>query len=615
MNEPTIESYGLIGDMRTAALVSQAGGIDWCCLPRFDSASVFAALLDSHRGGTWRIQPEGPGWRSTQRYQDGTNILETTFETTDGSQVLLQDFMPVDHAGRPSGEHPEIHRHLRGLRGEVAMSMLFMPRFEYAARATRLEIMQAGIFASDRTEQVLTMTSALPFEWAQDGGTATTRFSIREGQSRWLVLRYDDDDIHPVDRYDSARKLETTAAFWRMWAAAVRYDGPFRREVERSALALKLMTHAESGAIIAAPTTSLPEVIGGSRNWDYRFVWLRDAAFTLEALHAVGHVREADAFMRFVKRVCRHEGGGHLQIMYGIDGRRDLEERVLEHLSGYFNSKPVRVGNGAAGQLQLDVYGEVLQTAAIWRQYHPMTEGTWRVLRGLVDWVSRNWHLSDSSIWEVRGEARHYVFSKVMSWVALDRGIQMARELGLSGDVPQWEVARDAVFADVMSRGWSERYQSFAQAYDDDALDAAALAIPMVGFLPWDHPRVVSTIEAVARELTSADGELVFRYRHPDGLEGEEGAFSICTFWLAQDLAMIGKPDKAEKIFRRMLTHANHVGLFSEEIHPANGMFLGNFPQAFTHIALINCAQALERVKKKGTKSPSPGGGEGLGSV
>jgi len=596
MNQ-SIADYGMIGDMRTAALVSVRGAVDWCCMPRFDSSSVFAAILDPQRGGTWCVQPEG-GWTSSQRYLAGTNILETVFVLETGAEVLLQDFMPVDESGRPSGQHPEIHRHVRGVRGRAQMRMLFMPRFEYAARATRLEVMQAGLFASDRTDQVLTLSSGKPFDWAQDGGTATTSFEVNEGESRWLVLRYDDDDIHPVDRYDSARKLETTAAFWRKWTAAVRYDGPFRPEVERSALVLKLLTHADSGAIIAAPTTSLPEVFGGSRNWDYRFVWLRDAAFTLEALNAVGHVKEADEFMRFLKRVCRHEGGGHLQIMYGIDGRRDLQERQLEHLSGFGGSKPVRVGNGAAGQLQLDVYGEVLQTAALWRQYHPMTDGTWRVLRGLVEWVSCNWHQPDSSIWEVRGEVRHYVFSKVLSWVALDRGIQMAEELNLAGDTRTWRIARDQLFHDVMTNGWSEHHQSFVQAYGDDALDAASLAIPMVGFLPWDHPRVVSTVNAVARELTAPDGELVYRYRRPDGLEGEEGAFSICTFWLAQALALIGNPSKAERIFRRMLRHSNHVGLYSEEIDPATGVFLGNFPQAFTHIALINCATALERVKR-----------------
>jgi GH15 family glucan-1,4-alpha-glucosidase len=594
---PPISDYGVIGDMRTAALIGLDGGIDWCCLPRFDSGSVFASLLDRERGGTWSIRPRGE-WTSTQRYLPRTNILETTFRTGSGV-VVLTDFMPVDEDGRPSGPHPEIHRQVRCTRGKIPMQVVFMPRFEYGARTTRLELLRAGLFATDRTDQVLTLSSARPFQWVVEQSTAVADFEIEKGEERWLILRYDDDDIHPVDRYESARKLDITAAFWARWAASVRYSGPFRGIVKRSALALKLLTHAETGAIIAAATTSLPETIGGPRNWDYRFVWLRDAAFTLAALDAVGHYREADAFMRFLKRVCRHEAGGHLQIMYGIDGRRDLVERQLDHLNGYLGSRPVRVGNGAVGQLQLDVYGEVLETADIWRRNHEMTEGTWRVLRGLVDWVSGNWHLPDSSIWEVRGETRHYVFSKVMSWVALDRGVRMAEELGLESNTPAWSAARDALHAEIMEKGWSERHQSFVQTYGDDALDAAALAIPMVRFLPWSHPRSQSTVRAIARELTSADGELVYRYRHPDGLEGEEGAFSTCTFWLAQALAMIGDRDRAERVFRRMMKHANHVGLYSEEIDPLNGQFLGNFPQAFTHIALINCAAALARTESK----------------
>jgi GH15 family glucan-1,4-alpha-glucosidase len=594
-----ISAYGLIGDMRTAALVGLDGAVDWCCLPRFDSGSVFAALLDPERGGTWSIRPEGK-WTSTQRYLPRTNILETTFRTADDGIVILTDFMPVGQDGHPSGEHPEIHRQLRCTRGRAAMNMVFMPRFEYGARATRLELLRAGLFATDRTDQVLTLSSAKPFNWVVEQSTATAKFEVEKGVERWLVLRYDDDDIHPVDRYESSRKLDDTAAFWQQWSSKVKYKGPFRGMVKRSALALKLLTHAGTGAMIAAPTTSLPESIGGMRNWDYRFVWLRDAAFTLAALDAVGHYREADRFMRFLKKVCRHEGGGHLQIMYGIDGRRDLIERQLDHLSGYYGSQPVRVGNGAVGQLQLDVYGEVMETADIWRRNHEMTEGTWRVLRGLVDWVSHNWHLPDSSIWEIRGEVRHYVFSKVMSWVALDRGVRMAEELSLDGDTAAWRTARDALHAEIMEKGWSEERQSFVQSYDSDALDAAALAIPMVRFLPWSHPRVHKTVHAIARELTTVDGELVYRYRHSDGLEGEEGAFSICAFWLAQALAMIGEGERAERVFRRMLRHANHVGLYSEEIDPATGEFLGNFPQAFTHIALINCAAALARPKDQG---------------
>jgi GH15 family glucan-1,4-alpha-glucosidase len=298
--------------------------------------------------------------------------------------------------------------------------------------------------------------------------------------------------------------------------------------------------------------------------------------------------------MRFLRRVCRHEGGGHLQIMYGVDGRRDLSERQLDHLSGYRGSRPVRVGNGAVGQLQMDVYGEVLGAADLWRRHHELSEGIWRTLRPLVDWVSQNWHRPDSSIWEVRGETRHYCYSKVMSWVALDCGVRIASELGLDGNITGWAAARVALREEILERGWNTAKGAFIQAYDHpETLDAAMLAVAMVGFLPWDDPRVVSTIRAIQRELTSHDGELVFRYRTPDGLEGDEGAFSICTFWLAEALLRIGDRPQAERLFRRMLRHANHVGLYSEEIDPESGGFLGNFPQGFTHLALIRCAVAL----------------------
>jgi GH15 family glucan-1,4-alpha-glucosidase len=592
VNDPGIADYGLIGDMQCAALVGRHGGIDWCCMPRFDSGSIFAALLDRQRGGTWLIQPTEP-FAAVQRYLTGTNILETTFRTPAGEAVVT-DFMPLTAEGRPAGPHPEIHRRLLGTRGTLPMRMRFMPRFEYGARSTRLEALGGGLFASDRTAQVLTLASARPFEWQIEQGAAEATFDLPEGDSRWLVLRYNDDDVHPVDRYDSARKLEDTAAFWLRWSSRVRYTGAWREAVERSALALKLLTDAQSGAIIAAPTTSLPETPGGSRNWDYRFAWLRDAVFTIGALQSVGHAAEADAFMRFLRRVCRHEASGHLQIMYTVDGRRDLEERQLEHLAGYRGARPVRVGNGAVSQLQLDVYGEVLAAADAWRREHPMSEGTWRTLRPLVDWVSTHWHLPDSSIWEVRGETRHYVFSKVMNWVALDRGIRMATELSLPGDVAAWSAARDTLRTEILVRGWNPARGAFIQAYDHpETLDAAALVFAMVRFLPWDDPRVVSTVRAVQRELTTPDGELVFRYRTPDGLEGEEGAFSICTFWLAEALCRIGDRPQAERIFRRMLGHANHLGLYSEEIDPATGEFLGNFPQGFTHIGLIRCALAL----------------------
>ncbi|MFN8652066.1 MAG: glycoside hydrolase family 15 protein [Gemmatimonadales bacterium] len=595
MPQLPIADYGLIGDMRTAALVSRHGSIDWCCLPRFDSGSLFAALLDPERGGSWEITPLDDGFTTRQQYRDGTNILETIFRTDDG-EVQLVDFMPVGVDGRPSAEHPEIHRQVSCTGGGVSLRIRFMPRFEYASRTTRLEVLRGGLYATDRVAQVVTLSCTRNLDWTVEQGAAVATLPLREGESEWLVLRYDDDDIHPVNEYESAEKMEITGAFWRVWTSRVRYVGPWRKQVERSALALKLLTHAESGAIIAAPTTSLPETLGGSRNWDYRFVWLRDAAFTLAALERVGHAAEADQFMRFLKRVTRHEGGGHLQIMYGVDGQRDLVERQLDHLAGYAGSKPVRVGNGAADQLQIDVYGEVLETAEMWRRNHPMTDGTWRVLRPLVDWVSRNWHRPDSSIWEVRGEVRHYTYSKLMSWVALDRGIRMAEELRLDGDVEKWRTERDLLRAEILERGWSSRKQAFIQAYESpETLDASTLAVGFVDFLPWSDPRMQSTVKAIAAELTSPDGNMVYRYRSPDGLEGEEGAFSICTFWLAEALLRSGDRDGADRIFRGMLERANHLGLYSEEIDPVTGEFLGNFPQGFTHIALINCAVAFAR--------------------
>ncbi|HET7024652.1 MAG TPA: glycoside hydrolase family 15 protein [Gemmatimonadales bacterium] len=589
-----ISDYGIIGDLRTAALVGRDGGIDWCCVPRFDSGSIFAALLDPDRGGSWRIHPAG-AYTTRQAYRPGTAILETIFETPGGGRVELTDFMPVTADGRPDGPHPEIHRRLRGLEGPVPMDIVFQPRFEYAARATRIEVLGAGLYASDRSDQVATLASARPFDWTVTDGAARTTFDLATGEDRWLVLRYDDDDVHPVDRYDSAAKLAATEAFWVRWAGMITYVGPFRAEVERSALTLKLLHHAESGAIIAAPTTSLPEAIPGGRNWDYRFVWLRDAAFTLAALDAIGHHEEAGQFLRFLKRVCRHEGAGHLQIMYGVDGRRDIEERTLDHLRGYRDTGPVRVGNGAAGQRQLDVYGEVLETAEIWRRRHEMTDGAWRVMGGLVEWVSHNWHLPDSSIWEVRGAPRQYVFSKVMSWAALDRGARIARELELPGDVAAWESARDALHADILARGMSADGATFVQAYDEPVLDAALLVIPMVGFLPWSDPRIVATVRAIARDLTAPDGALVFRYRVSDGLDGQEGAFVTCSFWLAEALAGIGDAAAAEQVFRTTLGHASALGLFSEEIDPGTGEFRGNFPQGLSHIALVNAATALAR--------------------
>ncbi|MFW6202379.1 MAG: glycoside hydrolase family 15 protein, partial [Gemmatimonadota bacterium] len=588
-----IAAYGVIGDMRTCALVGLDGSIDWCCLPRFDSSSVFGAVLDAERGGRFHIAPTA-AYEAEQRYLDSTNVLVTAFRTETGT-VELTDFMPTPEAPTGRRVHHEVHRRIACTEGRVEVEIRFEPRFDYGQAATELIARRHGVLATDQDAEAVALSTVENVWWRieRDRPAAHAALTVEAGDEFWTVLRYDDDEVRPIERYESDRKLEATTSYWRDWADGITYDGPYRAQVERSALALKLLSYAPTGAFVAAPTTSLPEEIGGVRNWDYRYTWLRDAAFTIYALHVIGHYEEADRFMNYLKRVTR-KSMDHLQVMFGIGGERDLTERTLDHLEGYRGSRPVRVGNGAYDQLQLDVYGEVMEAAFLWHHNNRMTEGLWSLLARLADWVAANWRTPDSSLWEVRAERRHYVFSKVMCWVALDRAVEMAEQLELPGDVEGWRTQRDDIHADVLEHGWNEEKRAFVQHYDTDALDAANLLIPLVRFLPRDDPRVRSTIEATVRELTNADYELVYRYRNPDGLPGSEGVFSICTFWLADALLVTGDVEHGERIFRRMLGHANHVGLYSEELNAATGEFLGNFPQAFTHIALINTAQILE---------------------
>ncbi len=588
-----ISAYGVIGDMRTAALVGLNGSIDWCCFPDFPSSSVFAAILDASKGGRFQISPGG-NYTSEQRYLPATNVLVTTFHESRGA-MELHDFMPVGADGRRPG-FAEIHRRVTCTRGEIDVMICFSPGFDYAVRPARLIPRRNGILATDDDKEVAALSATSDVWWEITELGATARLRLAAGDSVWFVLRYDDDEVLPIESYNSQQCMDETIAFWDRWVSTINYEGAHRAVVQRSALALKLLCYQPTGAIIAAPTTSLPEEMGGTRNWDYRFIWLRDASFTLDALQGLGQREEASAFMAFLRRVTRKATDAHLQIMYGVDGSRDLPERTLPHLSGYRDSAPVRVGNAAVEQLQLDVYGEILATAYTWSRTSPIGEGTWWSLTRLVDWVAEHWREPDSGIWEVRANAEHYVMSKVMCWVALDRGIRMAREFNLPADVDRWEAARDAVWAEVMERGWSERRQSFVQFFGTEALDAANLIIPIVGFLPPDHERVKCTISAILSDLTSEDRELVYRYRNDDGLPGEEGVFSICTFWLAQALVLSGEAEQGERIFCRMLKHANHLGLYSEELDPKSGGFAGNFPQGLTHIALINCALALAAV-------------------
>jgi GH15 family glucan-1,4-alpha-glucosidase len=597
-----IADYGVIGDLNTAALVGLDGSIDWCCFPRFDAPSAFGALLDSTKGGYFQIVPLTEH-TTEQRYLPSTNVLLSTFTLADGGVIELIDFMPITASGH-RGDFPEIHRLVRCVHGESDVAIHLEPRFDYGSHDSFVEIRRHGIMVTDRDNEVLTLAAPRELAWQLGPSSAEVTIKLHEGEQAWFVLRYDDDEVRPVEAYCPDDRLRETVSFWEGWTAKITYRGEFRDVVIRSALALKGLCYQPTGAIVAAVTTSLPEEIGGIRNWDYRFTWLRDTAFVLYSLHILGHYDEADRFVQFLKRVARHTRGAHLQIMYGIDGKRELNERSLKHLEGYRRSGPVRIGNDAYDQLQLDVYGEVMETMYLWSRHHEMTEGSWITLSRLVDWVAANWRRRDHGIWEVRGGRRHYVFSKVMCWVALDRGVRLAREFTFPADIERWARERDAVHAEVMLKGWNEEKQSFVQSYGSDALDASNLVIPMVRFLPRTHPRVRGTVLATLRELTSDDQEMVYRYRNDDGLPGEEGVFSICTFWLAEALAMIGEIDRAERIFRRMLGHANHLGLFSEELHPRTGQFLGNFPQAFTHIALINCAHVIETLKRRANGAP-----------
>jgi GH15 family glucan-1,4-alpha-glucosidase len=589
-----LRDYGIIGDMRTAALVSRGGSIDWCCFPRFDSASVFARLLDRRRGGFFRIGP-ADGTDGELRYEPGTNVLATTFATGSGV-VRLTDFMPCLEWDHQLASHHEIHRRLQCEAGDVEIDAVFQPGFDYGSNPAHFDLRRYGLLASDGHGEVLTVTGDAGVEWRIDEETAMARSTLRlgSGESCWFVLRYDDDEVWPFPHYEAAAKLEGTRSFWRAWSDDLRYEGPYESAVERSALTLKLLFYAPTGAIVAAPTTSLPEELGGVRNWDYRYSWLRDSTYTLFGLHALGKFQELERYMLFLKKTCRPRND-HLQIMFGIGGERELPERTLDHLEGYRGSKPVRVGNAAVEQFQLDVYGEVIDSVHIWRRHLEMTEGMWALTRSLVDDVLRLWRKPDFGVWEFRTGPKHFVFSKVMAWVAVDRAIRAAEELDLPGDLDRWRRARKEIHAQVMERGWNEERETFVQHYGTDRVDAANLLIGVLRFLPHGDPRVRSTIERVIADLRHEKSGLVYRYRTDDGLPGSEGCFLVNTFHLAQALGLIGEVDRAIEVFERALSYASPLGLFSEEIEPDTGELVGNFPQALSHIGLVNAAHVLSR--------------------
>ncbi len=580
-----IEDYALLGDLQTAALIDRSGSIDWCCFPRFDSGACFAALLGGPENGRWLLAPATEIRRQERRYRHDTLILESVFETAEG-RIRAIDFMP------PRGVAPDIVRIVEGLDGTVPMRSELVIRFDYGRIVPWVRRVDGARLAVAGPDALCFRT---PVEVRGEDMSTVSEFTLEPGQRVPFVLTWFPSQEQPPDGVDAEEALADTEAFWLGWANACAHQGDYHEEIHQSLLVLKALTYAPTGGTVAAPTTSLPEWIGGVRNWDYRFCWLRDASLTLLAMLNAGYRDEAQAWREWLLRAVAGDPAD-VQIMYGIAGERRLDERELEWLPGFGGSRPVRVGNAASTQLQLDVYGELLDSA-----YQTLTHGIepsefgWALLRKLLAWLEDGWREKDSGIWEVRGPARHFTHSKVMSWVAFDRAVRLHDELGQEGPVERWQALRDEIHAQVLANGWSERKQAFAQSYGADELDAAVLLMPLVGFLPATDPRVVSTVDAIRRELT-VDG-LVLRYRPEesgvDGLTAGEGVFLACTFWLVTVLELQGHHDEARELFERLLDLRNDVGLLAEEYDPIAGQQLGNFPQAFTHLALVSTALAL----------------------
>ena len=583
-----IGDRGIIGDGHTAALVGADGSIDWLCMPRFDSPSVFGGILDPERGGHHAIRPT-VGFDSLQRYDPGTNVLETLFQVPGQGVVRISDYMPW--TGDPRLCLHEVHRRIRCVQGAVELRAIFDPRFNYGRGQTEIHFGEHGVLAEgEQGERLAAVLSGVEWKRRQEGGVEAT-FRLRAGEARWMVMTWDAPRPEPVPAYRPMEHLRQTRKRWRSWTHQLDYDGPYRHHVERSALLLKLLLYAPTGAMVAAPTTSLPEWIGGVRNWDYRYSWTRDSAMAIRAASLVGAVHEARDFFHFVRdTLCT---GEPLEIMYTLDGEAVPSERELGHLRGYADSAPVRIGNGAKDQIQLDTAGALLDAAYVYeRQAGSLTLRAWRTLRSVCEHVRESWHKPDHGIWEPRDGVRHNVHSKLMSWVALERGAELAHLFGddLLGE--EWRKEAAKVHHEVCRQGYDTESGTFIAAYDHDHVDAALLLMPIHGFLPADDPRIGRTIARIRDEL--AQGPFVHRYDAPDGVEGEEGAFVLCGFWLAEALAMAGRLDEAHEVFAAHAEAANHVGLLSEEIDATSGALLGNFPQAFSHLGLINAAARID---------------------
>jgi GH15 family glucan-1,4-alpha-glucosidase len=591
---PLISEHGLIGDLQTCALVTTDGTVDWFCLPRFDSPSVFASLLDADRGGRFRIAPDRPDYVSKQLYFPDSAVLITRFMTPEGVGEVV-DFMPIDRPEQASSHHRLI-RIVRVVRGEMTFVLECAPRFDYGRAKHELNMSEQGaVFHSEGLD--LSLQGTMGLEAHENDVRAS--WTASAGQVGGVVLESaPDGGAAPLSAEAVLSLFNQTVRYWRDWLARSTYTGRWREAIGRSSMTLKLMTYAPTGALVAAPTTSLPEQLGGERNWDYRFTWVRDASFSVYALLGLGYTEEALAFLNWLRDRNSERAGstsGPLKIMYRIDGSPDLEEEVLDHLEGYRGSAPVHIGNGASDQLQLDIYGEALDSVYKGhRRGLTIGHDGWNDICTLLDWLCENWDQPEEGIWETRGGRKDFTYGRLMSWVAMDRGVRMARDLGRPADLARWITERDHIYRQIMDQGWNKERGAFVQHYGSQVLDASNLLMPLVGFVAPNDPMWLSTLDAMEDELVS--DSLVYRYdpgASPDGLRGSEGTFSICTFWYVDALARSGRVEQARLTFEKMLTYANHVGLFSEEIGPT-GEQLGNFPQAFTHLSLINAAMNLD---------------------
>jgi len=590
-----IENYGVIGDLSTVALVGMDGSIDFMCFPEFDSPTIFAALLDHKKGGSFKLAPVMDGTRLKQLYLPESNILVSRFLSSDGV-AEISDFMPITNLGHAHA----IIRRAKTIRGDIRFRMICDPRFDYGRAKHRVQKKKhEAIFISEGADKsVLRLRSEVPFQIVN--GAAVAEFTLRSGGCAAFILEdARDRGESPSSGPDYASEsFKQTMNFWQNWIHKSQYRGRWREMVNRSALTLKLLTSEQYGSIVAAPTFGLPEEIGGVRNWDYRYTWIRDASFTLYALMRLGYQGEATAFGRWIEeRCCQLKPGAPLQLMYGIDGRQDLEETILRHFEGYKKSRPVRIGNAAHKQLQLDIYGELMDSVYIYNKTAELISyDFWQHLTHLIDWVCDNWQRPDEGIWEVRGGAREFLYSRVMCWVAVDRGLRLAQKRSFPAPWGKWTSVRDEIYRDVYENFWDQELGCFVQFKGSKAVDASALLMPLVKFIGPNDPRWRSTLRVINEQLV--EDSLVYRYNvlkgAAEGVSGREGTFSMCSFWNVECLARAGDLKQARLYFEKALGYANHLGLYSEELS-LNGEQLGNFPQAFTHLGLISAAYYLDR--------------------